>query len=109
MREADSLALSHSLGIAQQYYQAPTMSNTYSAYSIMQDIICGARAASPTKENIITGASPTEEEEGEDMMLVDTEESYEEEERMIRKVEKAHSRGTEKDRIESEKKTQNTR
>ena len=49
MREAVSRALSHSLGTAQQYYQAPTLNDAYSAYSVMQDIIGGVRARSPAK------------------------------------------------------------
>ena len=58
MREAVSRALSHSLGTAQQYYQAPTLPDTYSAHSVMQDIICGARVKSPD--------TPTQEEESEE-------------------------------------------
>ena len=58
MREAVSQGLSHSLGTAQQYYQAPTISDTYSAYSVMQDIIGGARAKSPD--------TPTQKEESEE-------------------------------------------
>ena len=47
MKEAVSRALSHSLATAQQYYQAPTMSDTYVAYGAMQEIIGGTRASSP--------------------------------------------------------------
>lgn len=58
MREA---GLTHSLGTAQQYYQAPTVSDVYSAFSVMQDIIGGARAGSPTTEDM-----PSQEEESEE-------------------------------------------
>ena len=44
------------------YYQAPTMSDAYSAYSVVQDIIGGARAASPGEEDMLLG----EEEEAEE-------------------------------------------
>ena len=47
MREAVSRALSHSLSTAQQYYQAPTLSDTYTAYNVIADIIRGDRATSP--------------------------------------------------------------
>ena len=52
MRESVSRALSHSLMTAQQYYQAPTLSDIYGAYTIVQDIIAGARAGSPAKEHV---------------------------------------------------------
>ena len=61
MREAISRALSHSLGTAQQYYQAPTVSDVYSTYSVMQDIIVGARAGSPTNEGMLSQKEVSEE------------------------------------------------
>ena len=91
MREAVSRALSHSLATAQQYYQAPTVSDAYSAYSVMQDIIGGARAASPGKE------------EGEDMLLGE-EEAVEEEEG--RKAEEAAPRRKGRDSMEGEEKAE---
>ena len=47
MWEAVSRALSHSLATAQQYYQAPTVADAYTAYRVMQEIIRGTRADSP--------------------------------------------------------------
>ena len=52
IREAVSRALCHSMGTASQYYQAPTASDAYNAYSVVQDIVGGARAASPTEEDM---------------------------------------------------------
>lgn len=54
MREAVSRALAHSLSTAQQYYQAPTLSDTYKAYQAIDEIIRGERATSPglTKEKV---------------------------------------------------------
>ena len=46
-REAVSRALSHSLSIALQYYQAPTLTDTYSAYNAIGAIINGERGGSP--------------------------------------------------------------
>ena len=50
MREAISWALSHSLATASQYYQVLTTSDAYTTYSVMQKIIGGAQAASPSPE-----------------------------------------------------------
>ena len=67
MRESVSRALSHSLMTAQQYYQAPTLSDIYGAYTIVQDIIAGARAGSPTKEQASgRGAGDESKEAGEE-------------------------------------------
>ena len=38
--------MSHSLNTAQQYYQAPTMEDTYGAYEAMQGIMAGSSATS---------------------------------------------------------------
>lgn len=45
LREAVSRALSHSLGTAQQYYQAPTLQDAYGAYASMQSIMGGKTPA----------------------------------------------------------------
>lgn len=64
IREAVSQALNHSLGTANQYYQAPTASDAYNAYSVAQDIIGGARAASPTEEDMDEESVEEEKREG---------------------------------------------
>lgn len=68
MREAISRSMSHSLATAQQYYQAPTISDTYKAYGAVQEIIGGTRGLSPPTQ------SPREEVQEVDMMVqeVDT-------------------------------------
>ena len=48
VREAVSRALSHSLGTAAQYYQAPTLSDAYRTYDIMNQMFRGVRASSPS-------------------------------------------------------------
>ena len=53
LREAVSRALSLSLATAQQYYQAPTLADTYSTYEIIGDIIRGDRATSPCEHRKI--------------------------------------------------------
>ena len=47
VREAISQSMCHSLATAQQYYQAPTISDTYRAYGAVQEIIGGTRGLSP--------------------------------------------------------------
>ena len=54
IREAVSRALSHSLATAKQYYQAPTISDACNTYNVMQDIIEGGRASSPSQEDATT-------------------------------------------------------
>ena len=65
LREAVSRAISHSLATAQQYYQAPTMSDAYMAYGVMQDIIAGTRGLSPPAPPtaVLQKEAPAEEEE----------------------------------------------
>ena len=64
LREAVSRAISHSLATAQQYYQAPTMSDAYMAYGVMQDI-AGTRGLSPPAPPtaVLQKEAPAEEEE----------------------------------------------
>ena len=58
MKDAVLRALADSYATAQQYYQAPTSSDAFQAYTVMQDIIGGLRAASPApKEGFTAGPS----------------------------------------------------
>ena len=41
--------LSHSVSTAQRYYQAPTLSDTYRTYEVINEIIRGDRATSPSQ------------------------------------------------------------
>lgn len=50
MKEVVSRALSHSLGTAQQYYQAPTLKDAYGAYSVCARHHWGVTAVSPVLE-----------------------------------------------------------
>ena len=54
-KDAISRALAHSLATAKQYYQAPTRSDTYKAYRLIEGIIEGTRAASPPQEGVKSG------------------------------------------------------
>lgn len=63
LREAVSRALAHSLSTAQQYYQAPTISDAYMAYRAMQDIITGTRGLSPPAGVLQKKEVPAQEEE----------------------------------------------
>ena len=49
-----SRALAHSYATAQQYYHAPTSSDAFQAYTEMQDVIGGLRAARPAAEEGFT-------------------------------------------------------
>lgn len=48
MREAVSRALAHSLSTSNQYYQAPTLRDTYMTYEAIDEIIREKRARSPS-------------------------------------------------------------
>ena len=88
VREAVSRALSHSLSTAQQYYQAPTLSDTYSAYDAIGCIIGGDTATSlslpaasnPKEKGKVKGKEKARVEELEESD-VPTETDVEEEER----------------------------
>ena len=45
LRSAVSRSLSHSLATAEQYYQSPSLTDVYSTYHVLNDIISGRRAS----------------------------------------------------------------
>ena len=75
-----SRALAHSLSTAQQYYQAPTLSDTFETYRAIDEIMRGERARSPkvekAKEKEVK-ASSSDTEEQRDSYLEDDRESGE--------------------------------
>ena len=63
LSQAVSRVLSHSLTTAQQFYQAPTLSDTYATYEVMQEIITGTRASSLRATAVIQEEVPREDKE----------------------------------------------
>ena len=99
VRDAVSRALAHSLSTAQQYYHAPTLSDTFETYRGIDEIMRGERARSPkvekAKEKEVK-ASSCDTEEQRDSYLQDDRESGEQTEEKGKGKKKGKGKGKER-------------